>query len=104
MTEELPSGAIARELADGRSDRLVREEPLLLAVHGQELLTMRTPGRDEDLARGFLLGEGVIAAPDEIVALRFVTGDAEAQRPDELQVELRQAPTGAGRRRLERTH
>ena len=40
------------------------EEPLEIRVDGQALaVTMRTPGHDEELALGFLYGEGVIDAP-----------------------------------------
>ncbi len=101
---EPPAGAARRTLADGRRDLLVREEPLLLVVHGQQLLTMRTPGRDEDLALGFLLGEGVIPSAAEVVGMASLAGDAEAARPDELRVTLRNAPQGLGRDRLARTH
>ena len=99
-----PDGAAPRRLAHGRDDLLVREEPLLLVVHGQQLLTMRTPGRDEDLAVGFLLGEGVIAAADEVQALHAVEGSIEAQRADELHVSLRRPPDALSRSRLARTH
>jgi FdhD protein len=99
-----PTGAAQRTLADGRRDLLVREEPLLLVVHGQQLLTMRTPGRDEDLALGFLLSEGVVRAAADVVAMEFAAGDAEAARADELRVTLRTPPQGLLRDRLARTH
>ena len=101
---EPPGGAAARTLADGRRDLLVREEPLLLVVHGQQLLTMRTPGQDDDLALGFLLGEGLVAAADDVVATESVPGDAEARRADELHVTLRRPPGELQRQRLARTH
>lgn len=42
-------------------DEVVVEEPLEIRVAGDTLaLTMRTPGHDEELAAGFLLGEGVV--------------------------------------------
>ncbi len=93
-----------RRLAAGRDDWLVREEPLLLVVHGQQLLTMRTPGRDPDLALGFLLGEGIVTAAADVADLQAVAGDAEAQRADELHVTLRRAPDALVRSRLARTH
>ncbi|MBL8729133.1 MAG: formate dehydrogenase accessory sulfurtransferase FdhD [Planctomycetes bacterium] len=101
---EPPDGAARRQLATGRDDLLVREEPLLLVVHGQQLLTMRTPGRDEDLALGFLLGEGIVAAAADVASMRAVPGDADAQRADELQVTLRTEPDPLARSRLARTH
>jgi len=40
------------------------EEPLEIRVDGEPLaVTMRTPGHDEELALGFLYGEGLIDAP-----------------------------------------
>jgi FdhD protein len=99
-----PAGSLRRTLASGRDDALVREEPLLLVVHGQQLLTMRTPGRDEDLALGFLLGEGIVARASEVGAVHFVPGDAEQQRADELTVTLRTPPGELARSRLARTH
>jgi FdhD protein len=49
---------------DGVSDRVAIEEPLEIRVRGEALaVTMRTPGHDEELALGFLHGEGLIDAP-----------------------------------------
>ncbi|MGK2939646.1 MAG: formate dehydrogenase accessory sulfurtransferase FdhD [Solirubrobacteraceae bacterium] len=48
---------------DGGSDVVAVEEPLEIRVGGQPLaVTMRTPGHDEELAVGFLHGEGLITA------------------------------------------
>ena len=42
------------------------EEPLEIRVDGRALaVTMRTPGQDEELALGFLHGEGLIGGPRE---------------------------------------
>ena len=49
---------------DGVSDEVAIEEPLEIRVDGAPLaVTMRTPGHDEELALGFLYGEGLIDAP-----------------------------------------
>jgi FdhD protein len=49
-------------------DDLAVEEPLEIRVDGNPLVvTMRTPGEDEELAGGFLAGEGLIASADDIV-------------------------------------
>jgi FdhD protein len=49
---------------DGRVDEVAVEEPLEIRVDGQSLaVTMRTPGHDEELALGFLYGEGLIDGP-----------------------------------------
>jgi FdhD protein len=47
---------------DGRADAVAVEEPLEIRVDGRALaVTMRTPGHDEELAAGFLRGEGLIS-------------------------------------------
>lgn len=52
------------------TDRAATESPLEIRLHGQSfVMTMRTPGADGDLAAGFLLAEGVVAAPDEIASM-----------------------------------
>lgn len=49
---------------DGVRDAVAVEEPLEIRVDGEPLaVTMRTPGHDEELALGFLLGEGLIDRP-----------------------------------------
>ena len=49
---------------DGREDDVAVEEPLEIRVDGEPLVvTMRTPGNDEELALGFLYGEGLIDGP-----------------------------------------
>lgn len=47
----------------GIDDRVAIEEPLEIRVAGEAIaVTMRTPGDDEELATGFLYGEGLISA------------------------------------------
>jgi FdhD protein len=49
---------------DGVWDVVAIEEPLEIRVDGAALaITMRTPGHDEELALGFLYGEGLIGEP-----------------------------------------
>jgi FdhD protein len=66
---------VAREwierIRDGTRERarddLAVEEPLEIRVDGSAIaVTMRTPGEDEELAAGFLAGEGLIAGPGDI--------------------------------------
>jgi FdhD protein len=53
-------------LRDGERDEVAVEEPLEIRVDGGALtVTMRTPGHDEELALGFLYGEGLIDGPRE---------------------------------------
>ena len=61
MRRELP---IER---DGVVDEVAVEEPLEIRVDGSPLaVTMRTPGHDEELAAGFLHGEGMVAGIPEV--------------------------------------
>jgi len=60
-TEVRVRGAHATVRADGFEDEVAVEEPLEIRVDGRALaVTMRTPGQDEELALGFLHGEGLI--------------------------------------------
>ena len=82
-------GAVTR-----RTDMLAGEEPLeirLAAGDQQQTLgiTMRTPGADFELAAGLLFSEGVVAAREEIVGLRYCV-DGE-QLYNVVSVELRRA-------------
>ena len=75
---------------DGVVDRVAIEEPLEIRVGGAALaVTMRTPGHDEELAVGFLVSEGLIAAgfqntgPPADLAANVVEVEAELVRtPD----------------------
>ena len=54
-------GMHARVERDGQVDEVAVEEPLEIRVDGEPLtVTMRTPGHDEELAAGFLHGEGLL--------------------------------------------
>ncbi len=63
------------------ADEVVREEPLELRIAGTPLaVVMRTPGHDEELARGFLISEGVVRAAADVVSVRpcsAASGEAE---------------------------
>ena len=66
---------MADGVATARPDSLAAEEPLEIRVGGRPLtVTMRTPGNDFDLARGFLVSEGVVAADSDIAAIRYCAG------------------------------
>ncbi|MBA2513619.1 MAG: formate dehydrogenase accessory sulfurtransferase FdhD [Solirubrobacterales bacterium] len=65
-TEVHLRGAHAEVVAPGLTDDVAVEEPLEIRVDGQPLaVTMRTPGHDEELALGFLFGEGLIDGPHQ---------------------------------------
>jgi FdhD protein len=78
MTEVRLRGAWAEVRGPGLQDEVAVEEPLEIRVDGRPLaVTMRTPGHDEELALGFLLGEGLIdavraAAPPADLAVNTV--------------------------------
>ncbi|HQU26170.1 MAG TPA: formate dehydrogenase accessory sulfurtransferase FdhD [Acidimicrobiales bacterium] len=58
-----------------RRDTLAGEEPLEIRVGGRSMaVTMRTPGADFDLAAGFLVSEGVVAAREDLLAMRYCAG------------------------------
>jgi FdhD protein len=64
MTETGTAHLTARITREGQEDRVAVEEPLEIRVDGEALaVTMRTPGHDEELALGFLYGEGLIDGP-----------------------------------------
>ncbi|WP_238602397.1 formate dehydrogenase accessory sulfurtransferase FdhD [Fimbriiglobus ruber] len=71
--------AVVGETFSVRTDAVTIEEPLEIRIvfgpvakREQKALavTMRTPGHDEELAAGFLLSEAIIAAPNDLVAVR----------------------------------
>ncbi|MGI8623249.1 MAG: formate dehydrogenase accessory sulfurtransferase FdhD [Solirubrobacteraceae bacterium] len=63
MTEVRVHGAVASVHGAGLDDEVAVEEPLEIRVDGAPLaITRRTPGHDEELALGFLFGEGLIDA------------------------------------------
>jgi FdhD protein len=64
----------ARRVRDGidvaELDRLAVEAPLELRVDGQAFtVLMRTPGADEELALGFLYGEGIITSRRDVAKI-----------------------------------
>jgi FdhD protein len=61
-----------------REDLLAVEEPLEIRLGRLSYsVTMRTPGDDFDLVAGFLVSEGVIWEPSQLVSLRFCAGEDE---------------------------
>jgi FdhD protein len=64
----VPGSRLYREIErDGERDLVAVEEPLEIRVDSEPLsVTMRTPGNDEELALGFLYGEGLIDGPREV--------------------------------------
>ena len=83
----MPGSPLYREIErDGERDAVAVEEPLEIRVDGEPLsVTMRTPGDDEELALGFLYGEGLIdgprrAGPSEDLAANIVEVEGPLSR------------------------
>jgi FdhD protein len=69
------------EVSSVEPDTLAAEEPLEMRIGGQPFaVTMRTPGDDMDLLAGYLVGEGVIVARDDLSEMRFCAGTDAAGR------------------------
>ncbi len=73
-----PGGAVSRPVrrvprrgrARDAADRVVGEEPLEIRVGDRPLaVMMRTPGDDLDLVAGFLLTEGIVSSPRDLLRL-----------------------------------
>jgi FdhD protein len=79
-------------------DEIAVEEPLEIRVDGEPLaVAMRTPGEDEELAAGFLAGEGLLGDRDEIASIG-PTDDLAANVVDVRTREgLRRDPAGERR-------
>ena len=72
-------------------DLIVVEEPLEIRLDGKPLVvTMRTPGDDEELAAGFLHAEGLIAGATGIASLRAVTGEGPSRPGGEARIRVNQ--------------
>jgi FdhD protein len=64
-------------------DVLATEGPVEFRISGVPIaVLMRTPGRDESLAAGFLITEGIVLGPDEIDSVVPVDGSSEGDRYD----------------------
>jgi len=88
VTVQRPMVRIAGSDRNDGFDTLVAEEPLEIRIGGEPVaVTMRTPGNDFELAAGFLLTEGVVERGDQIVEMRYCTGD-EPQQYNQLTVTL----------------
>ncbi len=62
-------------------DQLAIEEPLALHLDGKPFATlMRSPGRDEDLVRGFLFSEGLLQSAAGIESIQSSAGEAFVTR------------------------
>lgn len=78
MIERMTQATVGRIVGDSERvetlDWVALEEPLEIRVEQGGLsrtlsITMRTPGHDEELAVGFLVGEGLLRDPAEVVSV-----------------------------------
>lgn len=78
-------------------DLLVTEEPLEIRLgYGPEhdrtkirlSVTMRTPGNDEELTRGFLFTEGLITDPAQLLRVAYCENVKEEERGNVVRAEL----------------
>jgi FdhD protein len=75
------------ERTDGE-DVLTTEGPVEFRIAGVPIaVLMRTPGRDESLATGFLITEGIVLGPAEIDSVVPVEGSSEGDRYDVILAE-----------------
>jgi FdhD protein len=78
-----------------REDRVTVEEPLEIRVGSETLaVTMRTPGNDFDLASGWLLAEGIVHRPEEIVRLEHCRDVRSPEEEGNIVVVRATAPSG----------
>lgn len=94
-TTEVDVFAVEGVCAKRKHDTVVTEEPLeiRLAAGGVTrtlAITMRTPGNDFELAAGFVYGEGIVRARDEIAGITYCLDPAvdPDQRYNIVNVEL----------------
>ncbi len=78
---------IASGQAEILEDHVACEEPLEISVEGRSVaVVMRTPGHDRELAAGFLVSEGVVQKPRDILEISQCpsVGDAKGNIVDVL--------------------
>ena len=81
-------------VAQERDDRLAGEEPMAIRACGpgqdpiDVAVTMRTPVHEAELAAGFLLTEGLVAAREDIAGIEVADPATNANPDDEVLVRL----------------
>ncbi len=71
MSARFPVVRFSQGRSQAGEDEAVVEEPLEIRVAGRGVgVTMRTPGHDEELVIGFLVGEGLISGPGDVERVR----------------------------------
>jgi len=94
LTDEATISSRVHTIADGapehdRIDRVAVEAPLEIRIGPKPAtVLMRTPGDDEELVRGFLFSEGIIASAEDIVSMGRPPNLTGAQQGNVLAVQL----------------
>jgi FdhD protein len=84
--------------AESDRDEVAVEEPLEIRVDSEPVaVTMRTPGEDEELAAGFLAGEGLIGGRDDIESVGLTDDLAANVVEVRTRVGLRRDPSAERR-------
>ncbi len=67
------------------NDAVAHEEPLEIQIGASPLaVVMRTPGHDEELALGFLLGEAIVASMADVSSVRHCTIVSRPEAEDNI--------------------
>ena len=92
MTAPSRSVPVVRIAAGARHtdhDQVAAEEPMEVRVNGSPFaVIMRTPGRDRELAAGFLLAEDVVRSSDELLTIEECEDTTEEGRGNTLNVQI----------------
>ncbi len=84
-SELWPTCVVMGDDAQELPDAVAVEEPLEIHVGGQPLVvTMRTPGQDEELTAGWLYSEGLLACREDLLELRAGAGDTAQHSASQL--------------------
>jgi FdhD protein len=98
---------VSKLRGDARSDardHVAIEAPLEIRSAGKPLtVIMRTPGQDEELVRGFLFSEGMIASVGDLRSLTRVEGLSGDEAGNVIDVQLAPPPLALGARTHERS-
>jgi FdhD protein len=79
----------SEQASEQREEQLTVEEPFEVRIgHRSLAVIMRTPGNDAELALGFLLTEGVIAGPEDVLAIENESDEDGLPLPNVLNITL----------------
>jgi FdhD protein len=89
--------------AESREDWVTVEEPLEIRIGAETLaVTMRTPGHDHDLAAGWLVTEGIVSRPEELVRIEHCRETRSPEEEGNVVIARTTAPAAASLDRARR--